>query len=134
MAEQRYQAVLAVISDGETVTERGGQVRGASQDGAWVAGQVRGRGPGGSGGSVAPAAVVSSTRSGRSVEALVATMRSVHPGWGPRRVVYELGRAAVEQVPSESAVYRALVRLNLIDPTARRRRPTVTTSVTDQPN
>ena len=37
-------------------------------------------------------------------------------------MVYELARAGVEPVPSESAVYRALVRLNLIDPTGRRRR------------
>ena len=59
---------------------------------------------------------------GAEVEALVATMRTVHPGWGPRRVVFELARAGVEPMPSESAVYRALVRLNLIDPASRRRR------------
>jgi transposase InsO family protein len=36
--------------------------------------------------------------------------------------VFELARAGVAPVPSESAVYRALVRLNLIDPAGRRRR------------
>ena len=49
-------------------------------------------------------------------------MRSSHPGWGPRRLVFELARAGVSPLPSESAVYRALVRLNLIDPSGRRRR------------
>jgi transposase InsO family protein len=49
-------------------------------------------------------------------------MRLSHPSWGPRRIVYELGRQGVELVPSESAVYRALVRLNLIDASGRRRR------------
>ena len=41
---------------------------------------------------------------------------------GPRRIVYELGRQGVAPVPSESAVYRALVRLNLIEASGRRRR------------
>ena len=34
MAEQRYQAVLAVISDGETVTDVAARVRGVAPDGA----------------------------------------------------------------------------------------------------
>lgn len=57
-----------------------------------------------------------------AVEVAVAEMRRVHPTWGPRRLVFEPGRRAGEPVPSESAVYRALVRLNLIDPAARRPR------------
>ena len=36
--------------------------------------------------------------------------------------VFELAQSRGGPVPSESAVYRALVRLNLIDPPARRRR------------
>jgi transposase InsO family protein len=36
--------------------------------------------------------------------------------------VFELGKRGVEVVPSESGVYRALVRLSLIDPDARRGR------------
>jgi transposase InsO family protein len=59
---------------------------------------------------------------GPAAEAAVARMRQVHPSWGARRLVFELARAGVDPVPSESAVYRALVRLNLIDPAARRRR------------
>jgi hypothetical protein len=42
VAEQRYEAVRAVIADGETVTLRGGAVRYRAQDVACVAGQVRG--------------------------------------------------------------------------------------------
>ena len=121
MAEQRYQAVLAVISDGETVTgvaARFGVHRKTVH--GWLAGTRprvwRGWRTGRTGrGRVR-------TRSAAEVEAVIATMRSAHPGWGPRRLVHELGRAGVEPVPSESAVYRALVRLNLIDPSGRRRR------------
>src|SRR6478736_5023884 len=61
-------------------------------------------------------------QTGAEVEAVIATLRSAHPSWGPRRLVHELARAGVEPLPSESAVYRALVRLNLIDPAGRRRR------------
>jgi transposase InsO family protein len=56
------------------------------------------------------------------VEVVVAELRRAHPSWGPKRLVFELARREVEQLPSESAVYRALVRLCLIDPDARRPR------------
>ena len=56
-----------------------------------------------------------------AVEVALVELRLAHPSWGPRRLSFELakrGRPAV----SESAAYRALVRLNLIDPAARRPR------------
>lgn len=56
------------------------------------------------------------------VEAAVLELRRTRPYWGPRRLVHELGKRGVLPVSSESAVYRALVRLNLIDPAARRPR------------
>jgi len=56
------------------------------------------------------------------VEVAVAEMRRAHPGWGPRRITFELDRAGFSPLPSESAVYRALGRLGLIDPGARRPR------------
>jgi transposase InsO family protein len=59
---------------------------------------------------------------GADLEVAIARMRTAHPSWGPRRLVFELARLGVEPVPSESGVYRALVRLNLIDPSGRRRR------------
>ena len=56
------------------------------------------------------------------VEAAVLELRRVHPAWGPRRIVVELGRRGVAPVPSESGVYRSLTRARLIVPGARRRR------------
>ena len=56
------------------------------------------------------------------MEVAVAEMRRAHPGWGPRRITFELDRAGFSPLPSESAVYRALGRLGLIDPGARRPR------------
>jgi transposase InsO family protein len=55
-------------------------------------------------------------------EVVLAELRRAHPSWGPRRLVFELAKRGVDRVPSESGVYRALVRLNLIDPDARRPR------------
>jgi hypothetical protein len=49
-------------------------------------------------------------------------MRRMHRSWGARRIVFELARAKVAPVPSESGVYRALVRARLIEPERRRRR------------
>ena len=57
-----------------------------------------------------------------SVEAAVLELRRERPYWGPRRIVLELARRRVEPVPSESAVYRCLVRAGVIDPDMRRRR------------
>ncbi len=121
MSEQRYQAVLAVISDGETISSvaaRFGVHRKTVH--GWLARYEADGLEGLRDRSHRPRSCPHQIRA--SVEALVATMRSSHPGWGPRRLVFELGRAGVEPVPSESAVYRCLVRLNLIDPSGRRRR------------
>ena len=49
-------------------------------------------------------------------------MRRSHPYWGARRIAFELARKGVEPAPSESAVYRCLVRAAVIDPISRRRR------------
>lgn len=54
------------------------------------------------------------------VEALVVSMRRAHPGWGPRTILNQL-RRQLEVPPSRSAVYRALVRHDLIVPKPRRR-------------
>ena len=56
------------------------------------------------------------------LEARVLEMRRAHPFWGPRRIVAELGRAKVVPLPSESAVYRCLVRAGVIAPVCRHRR------------
>ncbi len=121
--EQKYQAVLAVLSDGRSVSEVAEQW-GVSRQSvhAWLrryedfglAGlAARSRRP-----------VSCPHQMSGVVEARILEMRRAHPGWGPRRILYELQRTAGpgEPVPSRSGIYRALVRAGLIEPAARRRR------------
>src|SRR4029079_10143502 len=119
VAEQRYMAVLAVIHDGETVTDvaaRFGVARKTVH--SWLARYEAGGLEGLGDRSHRPRSCPH--QMGSSVEVEIARLRSVHPSWGPRRLVFELAKQEV--VVSESAVYRALVRLNLIDSSGRRRR------------
>jgi transposase InsO family protein len=121
VAEQRYRAVLAVISDGETVKDVAARFGVSRQTmHAWLAKYEAGGIENLGDGSHRPRSCPHQTSG--EVEAAIATLRVSHPSWGPRRIVYELARSGVSPVPSESAVYRALVRLNLIDPAGRRRR------------
>jgi transposase InsO family protein len=55
-----------------------------------------------------------------AVEELICELRRGHPKWGPRRLVFEMGRRG-HQV-TRSSVYRTLVRNGLVEPTSRRRR------------
>jgi len=119
VAEQRYQAVLAVISDGETVTDvaaRFGVSRQTVHN--WLtkyeAGGLENLGDG----SHRPRSCPHQMDAGVEVE--LAVLRRRHPTWGPRRLVFELDKQDI--VVSESGVYRALLRMNLIDPAARRPR------------
>jgi transposase InsO family protein/transposase-like protein len=125
VAEQRYQAVLAVISNGETITDvaaRFGVARKTVHDwlGKYEAGGLENLGDGSHRPRSCPHQISS------SVEVEIARMRHAHPSWGPKRLVFELECAGALGVgmamPSESAVYRALKRLNLIEPSGRRRR------------
>jgi transposase InsO family protein len=119
VAEQRYQAVLAVISDGETVTDvaaRFGVTRKTVH--GWLARYEAGGLDDLADRSHRPRSCPHQMTS--LVEVELARLRIAHPSWGPRRLVFELAKQ--DLVVSESAVYRALVRLNLIDPTGRRRR------------
>jgi transposase len=121
VAEQRYEAVRAVIADGATVTEvaaRFGVARKTVH--GWLA-RYEAEGLAGL-----------ADRSHRpwscphqmpaTVEVALVRLRLAHPSWGPRRLVFELASRGVAPVVSESAAYRALVRLNLVDPAARRPR------------
>src|SRR5215831_8115364 len=54
------------------------------------------------------------------VEELICELRRGHSKWGPRRLVFEMGRRS-HQV-TRSSVYRTLVRNGLIEPKSRRRR------------
>ena len=119
MAEQRYQAVLAVISDGETIKDVAARFGVSRQTlHAWLAKYEAGGLEGLGDGSHRPRSCPH--QMGSLVEVEIARLRHSHPSWGPRRLVFELAKQ--ELVVSESGVYRALVRLNLIDPSGRRRR------------
>ena len=119
MAEQRYEAVRAVIADGETVTDvaaRFGVARKTVHE--WLARYEASGLEGLADRSHRPRSCPHQMPA--AIEVAVAQVRVAHPSWGPRRLHFELAKQGL--TVSESAVYRALVRLNLIDPAARRPR------------
>ena len=121
MAEQRYQAVLAVLAESETITDvaaRFGVTRKTVH--TWLNKYEAGGLEALSDGSHRPRTCPHQMPA--QVEVALAQLRRAHPSWGPRRLVFELAKAGVEPAPSESGAYRALVRLGLIDPAARRPR------------
>ncbi len=121
MTEQRYKAVLAIIGDGRTVGEvaRDWGISRRTMH-RWLA-RYEGAGLEGlNNRSHRPAH--SPRQTSPVVEAMVLEMRRSHPYWGARRIAFELARKEVEPAPSESAVYRCLVRAAVIDPMTRRRR------------
>ncbi|MDQ2943485.1 MAG: leucine zipper domain-containing protein, partial [Candidatus Dormibacteraeota bacterium] len=121
VAEQRYNAVLAVVANGRTVSEVASDL-GVSRRTMhrWLA-RYEAEGLEGLGDrSHRPANCPHQISP--AVEAMVLEMRRSHAYWGARRIALELGRKAVQSAPSESAVYRCLVRAGVIDPITRRRR------------
>lgn len=119
--EQRYQAVLAVIGDGVEVTEAASRFGVSRQTlHRWLARYERAGLAGLADRSHVPRGCPH--QMDPAVEVLVLEMRRAHPGWGPRRLLYELGRAGVDPLPSRSGIYRALKRAGVIDPNARKRR------------
>ncbi|MEV6039291.1 IS481 family transposase [Nonomuraea sp. NPDC052116] len=121
MVEQRYQAVLQVLS-GASVTEvarRFGVSRQAVH--RWL-GRYRDQGLAGlSDRSSRPR--TSPTRTPAEVEALICELRRNHPRWGARRLVWELTRRGCPgPVPSRATVHRVLARHGLVQVTPRGRR------------
>jgi transposase InsO family protein len=55
------------------------------------------------------------------VESAICELRRAHPRWGPKRLVFEMGRRGHGNV-TRSTVYRVLVRNGLVEPKSRRRR------------
>src|SRR5712692_1638764 len=121
VTEQRYKAVLAVIAEGRTVGEVASEWGVCRQTmHRWLA-RYENDGLEGLGDrSSRPTHYPHQMPPG--VEAMVLEMRRAHAYWGARRIAFELARKGVEPVPSESAVYRCLVRAAVIDPMSRRRR------------
>jgi transposase InsO family protein len=118
VAEQRYRAVLEVAAGVPVseVAERYGVSRQSVH--AWL---VRYRQEGVAGlGDRSHQVHHHPWRIPAVVEELVCELRRGHPKWGPRRLVFEVGRRG-HQV-TRSSVYRTLVRNGLVEPKSRRRR------------
>jgi transposase InsO family protein len=118
--EQRYHAVMEVIS-GAPVTEvarRYGVSRQAVH--GWRGRYERDGLTGLADHSHRPAHQPRQLDAG--IEALVCQLRGAHPRWGPRRLLFELGKAKVSPLPSRSTIYRVLVRHGLVPARQRKRR------------
>jgi transposase InsO family protein len=121
VAEQRYQAVLAVIKDGRTVIETAAAVGVSRQTlHAWLVKYEAGGLEGLVDGSHRP--VGCPHQMPAVVEAAVLEARRRHPSWGPRRIAVEVSRAGLGMAVTESSVYRCLRRAGLVEPDGRRRR------------
>ena len=105
VAEQRYQAVLAVIADGRSVVEVAGQWGVSRQTmHAWL---VRYEAEGLAGLEDRSHRPVSCPHQlAPPLEARVLELRRGRPYWGPRRIRLELVRLGVDPAPSESAILR----------------------------
>jgi len=121
VTEQRYKAVQGVLADGRTVSQVASQWSVSRRTvHRWLA---RYEGDGLEGlGDRSHRPVHCPHQLPAAVEVLVLEMRRAHPYWGARRIAFELRRKGIGPAPSESAVYRCLVRAAVIDPVTRRRR------------
>jgi transposase len=121
VVEQRYNAVLEVLEAGLPVTEVADRY-GVSRQSvhAWVnryrAGGLEGLADRSHRPNRCPHQLAA------ALEAKVCELRRQHPGWGPQRLRDELERRGVRPLPSRMAIYRVLVRNQLITPDGRRRR------------
>jgi transposase InsO family protein len=118
VAEQRYQAV---IGDGLSISQVAEKVGVSRQTlHAWLARYEAEGLDGLKDRSHRP--VSCPHQMGADVEAVLLELRRSRPYWGPRRLVFELAKRNVARLPSASAVYRALLRAGMIDPSLRDRR------------
>jgi transposase-like protein len=101
VAEQRYQAVLAVIGEGSTVSEVAGRW-GVSRQSVhgWLSRYEAGELEGLADRSHRPRSCPYQMTA--AVEVALAELRLAHPSWGPHRLVFELARRGAGPV-SESA-------------------------------
>ena len=112
--EQRFAAVMEVVRDGLSVAEvaeRAGVSRQSIY--TWVANYEAGGLAGLADKSHRPASCPHQVDP--KIEAEICEMRRTHPTWGQRRIHHELARAG-GLVPSESTIFRALVRNGLLIP------------------
>ena len=109
MAEQRYKAVMAVISEGRTITQvaRDWDVSRQTIQ-AWLARYEAGGLEGLANLSHRPAHCPHQMVA--AVEVQLLEMRRAKPYWGARRLAFELTRKGAQPAPSKSAIFRSLVR------------------------
>ena len=117
--EQRYRAVLEVLA-GVPVTEVAGRY-GVSRQSvhAWLR-RYRSEGPPGLA-DRSHQVHAHPWQIPAELEAAVCELGRAHRKWGPKRLVFEMGRRGHGTV-TRSTVYRVLVRNQLIEPRSRRRR------------
>jgi len=117
--EQRYRAVLEVLA-GVPVTEVAGRY-GVSRQSVhgWLR-RYRSEGPPGLA-DRSHQVHAHPWQIPAELEPAVCELRRAHRKWGPKRLVFEMGRRGHGTV-TRSAVYRVLVRNKLIEPRSRRRR------------
>ncbi|WP_374025456.1 IS481 family transposase [Mycobacterium sp. HNNTM2301] len=121
VAEQRYQAVLAVISEGLSISQVAEKVGVSRQTlHSWLARYEAAGLEGLVDRSHRP--VSCPHQMSAVVEAALLELRRSRPYWGPRRLVFELAKRRIGPLPSESGAYRALLRAGMIDPAVRDRR------------
>jgi transposase InsO family protein len=121
VVDQRYQAVMAVLQDGWKVSEVAEHVGVARQTvHRWIARHHAGGVLALADGSHRPHSC--SHQINPELEALICEIRRKHPGWGPRRILHELGRHAIDPLPGRSSIYRCLKRHNLIALRRRKKR------------
>jgi transposase len=119
--EQRYDAVLGVLRDGYSVGEVA-EAYGVSRQSVrpWLARYERGGLPALADRSHRPRS--SPLQIPAVVEARLLEIRRQHPSWGQVTLRHRLEKEGVTPLPSLSAIYRALIRNNLIEPKERRKK------------
>jgi transposase InsO family protein len=121
VVEQRYQAVMAVVQDGWKVTEVAERLGVARQSvHNWIARYEAGGLPALADRSHRPASCAHQIPP--ELEAMICEIRRKHPGWGPLRILHELGKRGVDPLPGRTSVYRCLKRHNLIELRRRKKR------------
>ncbi len=119
--EQRYQAVMAVIQDGWKVTEVADHLGVARQSvHNWIARYEAGGLAALADRSHKPATCAHQIEP--ELEAMICEIRRKHPGWGPLRILHELGKQGVDPLPGRTSIYRCLKRHNLIELRRRKKR------------
>ena len=119
--EQRYDAVVAVVRDGFSVTEVADKF-GVSRQSVyrWMARYEAGGLAGLAERSHRPGHVPHQMAA--ELEARVLELRRLHRHWGPVTLRHRLGRDGIDPLPSHMAIYRALVRHGLVEERAKRKR------------